>query len=414
MEKKSRNGLKLGVGLLAAFVIWTVLIVCVDVQPAGVNGTDVGFAGINLWFHQLTGVHMSIYTLTDILEIVPLLVCVCFGGIGLYQLIKRKSLLQVDTDILILGIYYIVVIAAFVLFEVVSINYRPVLIDGKMEASYPSSTTLLVLCVMPTLRDQVGWRIQNSGIKTATTVFAVVFSTFMVVGRIVAGVHWITDIIGAVLLSGGLFTLYRFFVTIADQKKVKSNGELVRMGKSLSEMTLQELWQLFPIVLTEHQECWNDWYRDERELLAALLPESTVISHVGSTAINGIWAKPIVDILIEIPKESKLGDIKQILVKNGYICMSESDSRISFNKGYTENGFAEKVFHIHVRLSGDNDEVIFRDYLNIHKEIAKEYEQLKLKLWKTYEYDRDSYTEAKTDFIKKTMEAAKREANQTK
>ena len=176
------------------------------------------------------------------------------------------------------------------------------------------------------------------------------------------------------------------------------------MAKRLSEMTLSELWQLFPIILEEHNPCWAEWYREEGTVLAALLPGAE-ISHIGSTAIPGIWAKPIVDILAET--EQDMRSVKQRLEGAGWICMSESENRMSFNKGYTENGFAERVFHLHLRRTGDNDEVYFRDYLINHPEAAKEYERLKLGLWKRFEHDRDGYTESKTEFVKKYTDIAK-------
>lgn len=178
------------------------------------------------------------------------------------------------------------------------------------------------------------------------------------------------------------------------------------MGKSLSEMTLEELWQLFPIFLTEHQECWKDWYEEEKGVLESILPEYESIHHIGSTAINNIWAKPIIDILVVIPSGVDMGTIRDSLVSKGYICMSESDSRISLNKGYTKQGFADRVFHIHLRYEGDTDEIIFRDYLNSDPQLAKEYEALKLNLWKKYEHDRDGYTDAKTEFVKRVMAKA--------
>jgi len=178
------------------------------------------------------------------------------------------------------------------------------------------------------------------------------------------------------------------------------------MKKRLSEMSLEELWQLFPIFLTEHQDCWKEWYFEEENLLKKTLSCLDRISHIGSTAIPAIWAKPIIDILVEIPKESNLFECKDLIINNGYICMSESEDRISFNKGYTENGFAERVFHLHLRYTGDNKELYFRDYLIEHADAAKEYEALKLKLWKQYEHDRDAYTNAKTELVKDYTEKA--------
>ena len=170
--------------------------------------------------------------------------------------------------------------------------------------------------------------------------------------------------------------------------------------KKLSEMTLEELWQLFPICLTEHQSCWQEWYSEEEKLLKRTLSSKERISHIGSTAIPSIWAKHIVDILVEIPKERNLLEYKVPIINNGYICMSKSENGLSFNKGYTEKGFAERVFHLHLRYAGNNNELYFRDYLIEHPDTAREYEKLKLKLWKKYEYNRDGYTNAKTEFVK--------------
>lgn len=181
------------------------------------------------------------------------------------------------------------------------------------------------------------------------------------------------------------------------------------MGKKLSEMSLEELWQLFPIFLTEHQNFWSDWYIEEVNFLMKQIPQAKRISHIGSTAISSIWAKPIIDILMEVTKEYDLSNIKKLIEGSGYICMNQSESRISFNKGYTENGFDEKVYHLHLRYLGDNDELYFRDYLIEHSDIAKEYENLKLKLWKEYEHNRDGYTNAKKKFVKKYTEQAKEE-----
>ncbi len=195
--------------LLLAFVVWTILIQTADVRPVGVNGTNIGFAAVNTWFHRLTGVHMGLYTVTDWLGLVPIAVCVGFGLLGLVQWVRRKRIAKVDRDILLLGGYYILVILGYLIFEMIPINYRPILIDGAMEASYPSSTTLLVLSVMPTLLFQVNRRTKRQTVRRMTAAFVVLFSAFMVIGRLVAGVHWLTDIVGSVLLSAGLYSLYR-------------------------------------------------------------------------------------------------------------------------------------------------------------------------------------------------------------
>ena len=141
MKEIRRKELLAGIILLATFALWTVLIRHIDVQKAGPNGTEIGFATINVWFHRLTGVHMLVYKITDWLGLVPIIICMCFGVLGLVQLIKRRSILRVDPDILLLGIYYVLVIACYLIFEMIPINYRPILINGNLEASYPSSTT---------------------------------------------------------------------------------------------------------------------------------------------------------------------------------------------------------------------------------------------------------------------------------
>ncbi len=208
--KRMKKSLIASIILLAAFILWTIAIELIDVRAIGPQGSSVGFAGINGFFHNLTGVNFSLYTMTDWLELIPLLLCVAFGALGLFQWIKRKSICKVDPDILILGGFYIITIASYLLFENIVINYRPVLIEGCLETSYPSSTTLLVLCVMPTAMMQFNHRIKNSTLRKIVIIASIVYTAFMVIGRLISGVHWITDIIGGCLLSGGLVALYCF------------------------------------------------------------------------------------------------------------------------------------------------------------------------------------------------------------
>ena len=212
MKTKGMKNLILGIVFIILFAIWTILIQIIDVQPIGIKGTNMGFATINGWFHSLTGVNMTLYTVTDWLGLVPIFICMIFGFLGFVQLIKRKNLLKVDLDIIILGVYYVIVILCYLIFEMHPINYRPILINGFMEASYPSSTTLLVLCVMPTLVFQANQRLKSITLKRFITIFTVAFSVFMVMGRLISGVHWLTDIIGSCLLSAGLFYAYKGIV----------------------------------------------------------------------------------------------------------------------------------------------------------------------------------------------------------
>ncbi len=212
MKECGKRWLLAGGLWIAGFIIWTMLVQIVDVQPVGQNGTVVGFATLNVWFHRFTGVHMMLYTITDWLGLIPVAVCVLFGGVGLAQVVKRKSLRKVDVDIVLLGIYYVVVIFCYLIFEMIPINYRPILIDGRMEASYPSSTTLLVLSVMPTLIFQVNRRVKNALAGKIISVLSGVFTIFMVIGRLISGVHWLTDIVGSVMISAGVFYLYKGLV----------------------------------------------------------------------------------------------------------------------------------------------------------------------------------------------------------
>ena len=180
------------------------------------------------------------------------------------------------------------------------------------------------------------------------------------------------------------------------------------MPKKLSDMTLEELWALFPIILTAPDPRWPAWYAEEEALLRRVLPAEFAvrISHIGSTAIHGIWAKPIVDILAEAEPGTDLARADAYLTRAGFRRMSAGPDRRSYNKGYTEAGFAEKVFHLHLTHTGPQPEVLFRDYLNAHPADAKAYEALKLSLWKPYEHNRDGYTQAKTAFVQEILRRA--------
>lgn len=204
MKRKSFWG---SLGLLVSFGLWTAAVCLVDVQAIGPQGSKVGFATLNRFVHQLTGVNWTLYTITDWLGLVPLAAVVGFGLLGVTQWVKRRGMKKVDRSILVLGGFYLTVLAFFVFFEMVVINYRPVLIEGLLEASYPSSTTMLALCVIPTAMMEMRRRIRGKGRLYLTTLM-VGFTAFMVVGRSLSGVHWISDIIGGALLSAGLVWMY--------------------------------------------------------------------------------------------------------------------------------------------------------------------------------------------------------------
>ena len=219
--KKVNGFLSAGVAFFAAFVLWTAVVSVVDVQAIGPNGSVVGFATLNGAFHRLTGVHWWLYTVTDWLGLVPVALLFGFAVLGLVQWIQRKRVWRVDADLLLLGGFYLLVLCAYLFFESYVINYRPVLINGYLEASYPSSTTLLVLCVLPTAAMQWQRRIRNFGGKAFVTWLLWGFSAFMVIGRLLSGVHWLTDIIGGGLLSAGLVMLY---VAAVACSKTTGNG----------------------------------------------------------------------------------------------------------------------------------------------------------------------------------------------
>lgn len=177
--------------------------------------------------------------------------------------------------------------------------------------------------------------------------------------------------------------------------------------KALNEMTLEELWQLFPIELVPHNPLWEQWAAEESAALSDILADfQPLINHIGSTAIPGIIAKPIVDILVEIPHDTDFGTLKRVMESAGYICMNVLTDWMSFNKGYSPEGYAERTFHIHFHFIGDRDEILFRDYLIENNEAAAEYERLKRSLLPRFRHDRDAYTEAKTDFVRRIVNLA--------
>lgn len=218
MKKKNKKMLVLGVSLFTTFVLWTILVSFVNVQAIGPRESSVGFANLNGYIHNLIGVNMFLYTITDWLGLVPISLTLVFTILGLVQLIKRKSLWRVDYNILILGAFYFVVILIYILFEIIVINYRPTLINGELEASYPSSTTMLVMCVMTTSAIELKVCVKNTLIRWCIIILLIAFTAFMVATRLLSGVHWITDIIGSILLSTSLVIMYYSIRNILTKK----------------------------------------------------------------------------------------------------------------------------------------------------------------------------------------------------
>lgn len=223
MKNNGKRKIFLGIAFVMVFAIFTCMVQNFDVKPLGVNETNIGFSTLNCIIHKLCGVNMTLYVITDWCGLVPIFVVLAFGILGLVQLIKRKCLFTVDTDILILGLYYIIVAVHYIIFEIISINFRPILINGVMESSYPSSTTLLVLGIMPTLVDQFSRRCKMHTLKIAVNFLTVIFSVSIVVGRLFSGVHWFTDILGSVLISVGLFYIYKGSVILFDKNDYKED-----------------------------------------------------------------------------------------------------------------------------------------------------------------------------------------------
>lgn len=212
--KNNIKKLYLSISYLTAFVLWTIAICNFDLNAIGPNNSIVGFSTINSFVHNLVGTNTTLYYVTDWLGLVPVFAALCFATLGLVQWIKRKNILKVDFSILILGVHYIITIFTYFFFEYHVINYRPIIINGYLEASYPSSTTLLVLCIMPTTLMQLEKRIKNNVIKNIFKIAIIFFVIFMLLGRLVSGVHWLTDIIGSILISNGLIFLYSFICSL--------------------------------------------------------------------------------------------------------------------------------------------------------------------------------------------------------
>lgn len=186
------------------------------------------------------------------------------------------------------------------------------------------------------------------------------------------------------------------------------------MAGSLEDMTNEERWRLFPIILSEHDPEWRARYLEEKKLLSDHIGTENIerISHIGSTSVTGLVAKPTIDILVEIRKNTDLDRLIADIKSAGYLFSRQEDNpppHMMFMKGYTPDGFRGQAFHVHVRYSGDWDELYFRDYLKKHPEAADEYGRLKLDLKKRYEFNRDAYTQAKSEFINKATTLARAE-----
>ena len=216
MKKNKKNIIICG-GLIALAVVYTILVKYIDVQVIGPKESSVGFATINKFVFNLTGVNMIFYHITDWLGFIPLFIAFIYAMIGLFQMIKRRSLFKVDKEIIGLGIFYVGVIGLYIFFETYIINYRPILMDGTLEASYPSSHTLLSICICGSSLMINKILYNNKKIFKLENIISILSIFIIVIGRLISGVHWFTDIIGAVLISIALLKILKIYFNKADQ-----------------------------------------------------------------------------------------------------------------------------------------------------------------------------------------------------
>ena len=215
MNNKKRNFLISGILLLIA-ITFTILVKVVDVKQIGVNNSSIGFATLNQFIFETTGVNMIWYHITDWLGLIPVFMAIVYAFIGLIQFIKRRSIFKVDKEIILLGLYYIIVIALYVFFEKVIINYRPILMNGFLEASYPSSHTLMTICICGS-SILINKKLFNNKITKVINYLSIIIITITVVGRLISGVHWFTDIIGGILISSGLLMTFYSLLSIINK-----------------------------------------------------------------------------------------------------------------------------------------------------------------------------------------------------
>ena len=208
VKQKALRRVILGSAFLILFAVYTWSLTVFDVRPIGPNHSCVGYASLNGAVRDASGVCLPLYVFTDWAGVAVILVMICFALLGLSQWIRRKRLFKVDSDLLLLGAFYLFVLAVFLLFEDCVVNYRPVLIDGNSEASYPSSTTMLSLCVLPTAMMQVNRRMKDGAYKWLLLLLLALFCLSLAVLRFLSGVHWLTDIIGGMLFSVSAVLLY--------------------------------------------------------------------------------------------------------------------------------------------------------------------------------------------------------------
>lgn len=209
-KKKSNTYLIISIIFFALFLIFAICVWKIDRAPIGPNDSIVGFSKLNKWFSDLVGCKMTLYTITDLVSILPIATALIYATIGIVQWIKRKSIKNVDDDILVLGAFYVVLFIIYFMFNYIVINYRPVLINGKLEPSFPSSTTLLSITFMMLSIYESNRLLKSKTTKTVVNIISIVIMAFLVIGRVISGVHWLSDIIASILLSVAILFMYYF------------------------------------------------------------------------------------------------------------------------------------------------------------------------------------------------------------
>ena len=223
---KSKLYLTASIVLLTLFLIFTVIVMTVDVKPIGPNGSEVGLASINGPFANTIGYNELWYNISEIAGLIPLAIAGCFAILGLYQAIKRKSLLKVDSHLFVLAGFYVMLLFAYLVFELIEVNFRPILMDGELEASYPSSHTMLAIGIMTTAIFELHELIKSKkAILIAADIFCGAVALVILLGRLLSGVHWLTDIFAGVILAISLVFFYRYSVLFAHNIKSKKQKE---------------------------------------------------------------------------------------------------------------------------------------------------------------------------------------------
>ncbi len=217
--------------LFLLFVVFTILIQYVDVRTWE-TGTSIGFSTLNIAIFKLFGgYHELLYIITDLCAYPAIALAMVFAVLGVYEGIQRKSIFKVDPDLFVLGSFYVAVVAAYLVFEVVIINYRPILVDGVIKASYPSSHTLISIAIFATAVLQMKERLKNQTLGLALRFLIDVFTTFTIAGRLICGAHWLTDILGALLLSSTLVECYKACICLLPKKEKSDGPESLSNGK---------------------------------------------------------------------------------------------------------------------------------------------------------------------------------------